>query len=292
MNLCTTDKTYRIRQVQSSNSIHVIHTSDNRGRLIPLIRPHADPEEDDSADMSETETVTAIAKCGSTLEVNALSDEECLVSAKQMLGRRLRVYDVEMNQANGDGDGDGTMVKQSIFEDLPFADSQCENAWTELCAFVDKDYSRNSQGMKEEAFRPSARVKLELWRRILEGCILQSIDLEKQFLVRDVWKAVLGEDGDDKDSGFSKPLFDAVIRRLAEQSTESEFKCLSSPLSTLLQSCNQHTDMHRVKHGQTHLHQMDRRDLSRSNRSHRQTSHRSNRVSPWMERFVTGEMAG
>ena len=72
------------------------------------------------------------------------------------------------------------------------------------------------------------------WKRILEGCILHSIDVEKQFLVQDLWKAVLGDEDDDvKEKTISRSLFDAIVRRLAEQSSEngveddSELKCLS-----------------------------------------------------------------
>lgn len=237
MNLCTPDKTYRIRQVQSSNSIHIIETSDNQNEVIPLIKQQQNEEL-----LGAPETVTAIAKCGSTLELHALKTEESLPLAKQMLARLLRVYDelsTEKDLANHDDDEDVVMsesddkglinqaiqMKNAVFDDLPYARSQCEAAWVELCAFVSRDAAMRA------ACQPSARVKLELWKRLLEGCILQSIDLEKQFLVRDLWKAVLGQDTDNEKM-FSRPLFDAVVRRLSEGSgtsiseSESDLKCM------------------------------------------------------------------
>jgi hypothetical protein len=47
----------------------------------------------------------------------------------------------------------------------------------------------------------------------MEGAILQAIDLEKQFLVRDLWKSVLDED-DTSDPPFPRALLEAVVRRL------------------------------------------------------------------------------
>lgn len=176
-----------------------------------------------------------------------LSNEESFDAAKSMLARILRVWDDGMT-FNNDDDGDVDMdrsedgelntkrsflVKNAIIDDLPFADSQCRKAWIELCAFVPDNNYKSLSG-ERLAFRPSAAVKLGTWKRILEGCILHSIDVEKQFLVQDLWKAVLGDEDDDvKEKTISRSLFDAIVRRLAEQSSEngveddSELKCLS-----------------------------------------------------------------
>lgn len=242
VNLCTPTKTFRIRQVQSSNSIHIIKPSDGQSDVIPLIKRQKDDNDTEIA----PETVTAIAKCGSTLELQGLSNEESFAAAKSMLVRILRVWDEGMtfeNDDDGDCDMDGSedtelatrrtvLVKKAVIDDLPFADFQCEKAWIELCAFVPENYK--SPSGERPAFRPSAAVKLGTWKRILEGCILHSIDVEKQFLVRDLWKAVLGDEvDDDREKTVSRSLFDAIIRRLAERSGEnavegdSELKCLS-----------------------------------------------------------------
>lgn len=196
------------------------------------------------------ETITAIAKCGSTLEMQGLSSEESFAAAKGMLVRILRVWDDKMTFNNdddddGDVDMDGSedaelnatrslLVKKAVIDDIPFADSQCRKAWIELCAFVPDNNYKALSG-ERLAFRPSAAVKLGIWKRILEGCILHSIDVEKQFLVRDLWKAVLGDKDDDdvKEKTFSRSLFDAIVKKLAERSSEdwveddSEVKCLS-----------------------------------------------------------------
>jgi sister chromatid cohesion protein DCC1 len=202
-------------------------------------------QKDDNDTEFTPETVTAIAKCGSTLELQGLSSEEIFASAKNMLARILRIWDEGMTFVNDDGDVDldGTettelnmkrmmTVKRSIINDLPFSDLQCQKVWIELCAFVPDSYKSPSGG--RPAFRPSAAVKLGIWKMILEGCILHSIDVEKQFLVRDLWKAVLGDEDDgDREKTVSRSLFDAIVRRLAERAGEngaegdSELKCLS-----------------------------------------------------------------
>ncbi|KUL84719.1 hypothetical protein ZTR_07646 [Talaromyces verruculosus] len=229
VNLCTPTKTFRIRQVQSSNSIHIIKPSDGQSDVIPLTKTQKDGGDDTEI---APETVTAIAKCGSTLELQVLSNEESFAAAKSMLVRVLRVWDEGMTFDSDDGDVDmdgnedtelmkrNMLVKRAVIDDLPFADLQCEKAWIELCAFVPEKYK--SQSGERPAFRPSAAVKLGIWKRILEGCILHSIDVDKQFLVRDLWKAVLGdEDDDDREKTVSRSLFDAIVRRLAEHTGEN-----------------------------------------------------------------------
>lgn len=241
VNLCTPTKTFRIRQVQSSNSVHIIKPSNGQSDVIPLIKRQQDDGDDTGI---APETVTAIAKCGSTLELQGLSNEESFAAAKSMLARILRVWDEGMIFENDDGDVDmdgsedtelatkrSRLVKKAVIGDLPFADLQCEKAWIELCAFVPENY-KSTTG-ERLAFRPSAAIKLGIWKRVLEGCILHSIDVEKQFLVRDLWKAVLGDqDDDEREITVSQSLFDAIVRRLAERTGEnavegdSELKCL------------------------------------------------------------------
>ncbi|KAL3706509.1 hypothetical protein TMatcc_007521 [Talaromyces marneffei ATCC 18224] len=236
VNLCTPTKTFRIRQVQSSNSIHIIKPSDGQNKVITLSKRQKHDGEDENDTEIAPETVTAIAKCGSTLELQGLSNEESFALAKSMLARILRVWDEGMTFDNDDEDvdmdgGEATellpmnrnmLVKKAVIGDLPFADTQCQKAWIELCAFVPGNYK--SPSGERPAFQPSATVKLGIWKRILEGCILQNIDVEKQFLVGDLWKAVLGDEDDDdheREKTMSRSLFDVVVKRLAERSGEN-----------------------------------------------------------------------
>jgi sister chromatid cohesion protein DCC1 len=65
---------------------------------------------------------------------------------------------------------------------------------------------------------------------LMEGAILQGIDLEKQFLVGDLWKSVLDDD-DALELPFPRGLLEAVVRRLCvadeRPSLADEIKCKS-----------------------------------------------------------------
>lgn len=97
-------------------------------------------------------------------------------------------------------------VREQICQDIPVSTAQCEQGWMEVCAFVDG-------GEEVAGWRPSARSRLRVWKRLTEGAILQSIDLEKQFLVGDLWKSVLDED-DEQEPPFPRALLEAVVRRI------------------------------------------------------------------------------
>lgn len=182
--------------------------------------------------------MTAIAKCGSTLELHIPTGG---FSAIPFLEKSLGLYE----RRSGDDDGDIPMDESSdgfgaispaelrgrVFVDIPVSSAQCEAGWTEICAFVDE-----KQGA---CWRPSARMRLNVWKRLVEGAILQGIDLEKQFLVRDLWKSVLDDD-DASEPPFPRALLEAVVRRLCvvdeRPAMTDEIKC-ESLLARCLISC-------------------------------------------------------
>jgi sister chromatid cohesion protein DCC1 len=178
----------------------------------------------ESGGLDASETVTTIAKCGSTLELHIPPEG---FSAVPFLEKALELYDrlsweggTEMTPA------ERRMSREKLFTDIPVSTAQCQSGWDELCAFVygDDDDARSDQAV---CWRPSAMVKLAVWKRMFEGSVLQGIDLEKQFLARDLWKAVLD---DDDEEPFPRPLFDAILTRLLESpgANESEIKCKHS----------------------------------------------------------------
>lgn len=97
-------------------------------------------------------------------------------------------------------------VMEGVWVDIPVSRAQCEQGWMELCSFVDA-------GEEVGCWRPSARARLGVWRRLVEGAVLQGIDLEKQFLVGDLWNSVLDED-DAAEPPFPRALLEAVVRRI------------------------------------------------------------------------------
>lgn len=169
------------------------------------------------------DTVTAVAQCGTTLELRALEDGSTAIG---FLEYSLPIYDhLGAEEDVMDVEGDSTsMTKDAVLNDIPMSPAECEQAWVELCAFVHTD------GKKTSCWRPSAKAKLEVWKKILEGSVIHGIELDKQFLVRDLWKAA--SDDEDDESPFHKDLFGAVVRRLADKQSlegrkhgETELKC-------------------------------------------------------------------
>ncbi|CAG8926968.1 unnamed protein product [Penicillium salamii] len=202
INLCTATSTYRIRQVQSSNSIHVLRPS--HGEISQAdIKVVEDVET--SLDLPN-EAVTTIAKCSSTLELHVPPGG---FSAIPFLEKSLRLYDrrdedISMDESRPLGALEMRQVREQMCLDIPVSTAQCEQGWVDLCAFVDG-------GEEVAGWRPSARARLHVWKSLVEGAVLQGIDLEKQFLVGDLWKSVFD---DEQDAPFPRALLDAVVRRI------------------------------------------------------------------------------
>ncbi|KAJ5656623.1 hypothetical protein N7507_008573 [Penicillium longicatenatum] len=214
VNLCTPTQTYRIRQVQSSNSLHILRPSP--GNISQAdIKVVAEEDGDSGALKIPDDAVSSIAKCGSTLELHVPPGA---FSAVPFLEKALQLYDPR----SGDDDGDIMMDESSdapvdkgpagvrrlrdlVCADIPVCAAQCEQGWVEICAFV---YGKHEL----TCWRPSARTRLNVWKRMMEGAVLQGIDLEKQFLVGDLWKSVLDED--DTPEPFPRACLEAVVRRL------------------------------------------------------------------------------
>lgn len=223
VNLCTQTKTYGVKEVQSSNSIM-------------LIRPEKDNRKAAGGD-EEEDTVTVFSQCWSSLELHDF--EGGVASAASFLEKSLPVYhplgDDEDNIMYFDEDTTSTAVtgirnkrspKGAVLSDVPMSPAECELGWIEVCAFVHAD--------EKKAWRPSAEAKLEVWKKILEGSVIQGIEVDKQFLVKDLWKAAT--DDEDDELPFRKELFEAVVRRLVDQETykpgtELKCKCREAPLT-------------------------------------------------------------
>ena len=169
-----------------------------------------------------TDGMASIAKCGSTLELHTPKEG---FSAAPFLTRTVGVYDgpgggnVDMD-TDTDTDMDMDMdtlevtIRNAVFADIPVSRAQCEEAWVDLCAFVQgrrSDIDPNSAA--GYCRRPSAKCKVSVWKRVVEGAVLQGINLEKQFLANDLWKSVLDDNGDEP---FPRALFEAVVRRVCE----------------------------------------------------------------------------
>ncbi|KKK21261.1 hypothetical protein ARAM_001260 [Aspergillus rambellii] len=243
LNLCTPTQTYRVRQVQSSNSLHLLTpgrgaiqkrdsrivgeqaaetNNDNNNNNKNGEEEEEDDDDDDDDDdntFNQTDPVTSIAKCGSTLELDTP------VAGFSAAPRTTTLPEDLDPSARRD-------AIERVFDDIPVSRRQCEAGWVDACAFL-------LGAPSVTGWVPSAQVKLAVWKRLLEGSVLHGIDLGKQFLVRDLWRSVLDEDGGDEP--FPRPLFEAVVRRVCESggqkgnAFESEMKWASIDKSICVQ---------------------------------------------------------
>ncbi|KAF9883428.1 hypothetical protein FE257_003469 [Aspergillus nanangensis] len=236
VNLCTATQTYQIRQVQSSNSIHIIRPSNGADDRVQLGDINIVVAGEEDAHLDLVDSITTIAKCGSTLELYEPPEG---FSAVPYLLRLLRVFDL-VDWEEGDqvlaklGRGQGSSataaattvivgggttydmeqgVVRAVMRDVPVCGALCERGWVDMCAFVVGGRAGDEGG--DWCRRPTAGVRLAVWKRVVEGAVLQGIDLEKQFLVSDLWRSLL-DDGDDGVEPFPRPLFEAVVRRVCE----------------------------------------------------------------------------
>ncbi|OJJ66874.1 hypothetical protein ASPBRDRAFT_59310 [Aspergillus brasiliensis CBS 101740] len=214
INLCTPTQTYRIRQVQSSNSLHILRPSDDGTQRGDLAVIGATQEDDQNVpDLNLSETMTAIAKCGSTLELHKPQEG---FNINPILEGLLGTYDSGDDIAMSTGQGgmmvdstDQRQIVEKLFADVPVSNMQCARAWKDICAFVLPATGRG--------WVPTARAKIAVWKRVVEGAVLQGIDLGTQFLVEDLWKSILDEDGEAE---WPRELFEAVVRRVCETGDE------------------------------------------------------------------------
>jgi sister chromatid cohesion protein DCC1 len=156
--LCTPDRTFQLRQVQTSNSLFVTQPAlETHGNEIPV------------------PVTRAIASCTATLELHP-SD----ASAVALLREALPVYDIIAGDVDATGNG---RSKAAIFEDIPLSDTQCQSGWNEVLAFEHDDGS----------FQPSVNALAQVWRSINAATLAEGVKLDSQFLTDDITRAVAEE---------------------------------------------------------------------------------------------------
>lgn len=160
--LCTPDKTFHLRQVQTSNSLFVTQPQ--------YLDSHGNEDDIPAA------ATCAIASCPTTLELHP-SD----ASAVALLHEALPVYDIVAGDVDATRNGKSMVA---IFEDLPLSDAQCQTGWNELLAFEHED----------NTYRPSVNALSYVWRSINAAALAEGVKLDSQFLTEDVATAV-SEDG-------------------------------------------------------------------------------------------------
>jgi sister chromatid cohesion protein DCC1 len=157
--LCTRDKTFQLRQVQTSNSLFITQPAlEAHGNEIPI------------------PATRAIASCTATLELHP-SD----ASAESLLRDVLPVYDIVAGDVDATGNN---MSKAVICEDVPLSEGQCNAGWNALIAFEHENSS----------YQPSANALAQVWRSINAAALAEGVKLDSQFLTDDITRAVAEED--------------------------------------------------------------------------------------------------
>lgn len=185
--LCTPNKTFHLRQVQTSNSLFVTQPQylDSHGNDIPV------------------PATCAVASCPNTLELHP-SD----ASAVDLLHEALPIYDIVAGDVDATGNGKS---KDAIFDNLPLSDAQCQAGWNELMAFE----------LDEDTYRPSVNALSQVWRSINAAALAEGVRLDSQFLTEDMATAV-AEDGHP--SSFAKAVLRHLSND--EQDAAGPWSCL------------------------------------------------------------------
>lgn len=156
--LCTPNKTYQVRQVQTSNSLFVTQTAlEAHGNEIPV------------------PTTRAIASCTATVELLPAQG-----SPIASLEKALPLYDIVDGEVEA---ATNRLSKTAMLSDLPFSDGECEEAWTTLMAFE----------FGGSVYRPTANTLSQVWRSINATAVAEGVKLDQQFLTDDIARAVAEE---------------------------------------------------------------------------------------------------
>ncbi|KAI1513015.1 hypothetical protein Ptr86124_008035 [Pyrenophora tritici-repentis] len=157
--LCTPNKTFQLRQIQTSNSLLVTQ---------PILQHHGNDE-------MPTPATCAIASCAVTLQVDAST-----ASALGLLRDALAVYDIVAGDVDATPNG---RSKPNVFADMPVSDGECEAAWTELMAFE----------LDGSSYQPSANALSHVWRAINAAALAEGIPLNQDFLTDDITRPAAEE---------------------------------------------------------------------------------------------------
>jgi hypothetical protein len=176
--LCTPDKTFGIRQKNSSNTVYMLQSSESNmspDGAIPA------PE------------LVGISKLESTLETLPAPSTKASTYIRQLLP-------ILSTGAPMTGRTQ-PMTKGQLFSNIPLSDAECELVFREQSAFADH--------ITKHCWIPSAALKINTWHSILENARANAVDLTAE-LNEDTLPSL--KDGlEDLAPGF----FEAIIYSIA-----------------------------------------------------------------------------
>ena len=176
--LCTPDKTFGIRQKNSSNTVYVLQSS----------------ESDTSPDGAITAPeLVGISKLESTLETLPAPSTKASTYIRQLLPILSTGAPVTGRTQ--------PMTKGQLFSNIPLSDAECELAFRELSAFADH--------ITKHCWIPSATLKINTWHSILENARANAVDLTAE-LDEDALLSL--KDGLED---LAPGLFEAIVHSIA-----------------------------------------------------------------------------
>lgn len=234
VNLCTSDRTYFVRQVHSSNSIIVAGPSQSseRGGSIG----GGNGGENGNTDWRESTGLSALALCRATLE---LSGPPADFSAFAFLRHALQVYttgNISARSGGGAGIDNSGMDMDSdaerriaatiahVLVDIPLSPVECMSAWREACAFVGPAPAEEARDSQDSpalvCYRPSAEAALAAWSRVMDGALVRGLKIAKPQARIPMAELLAGaremDSGDgDGDEEIPRGLVEAVVRRVS-----------------------------------------------------------------------------
>ncbi|GAB7343243.1 hypothetical protein MBLNU457_1301t1 [Dothideomycetes sp. NU457] len=194
--LCSPNRTYQLRQVQTSNSLYVVAPSSS-----------AVNESNDQSGPG----VTTFAQCNWTLEVLDAPSQSALPYMKQLIPL---CTGPEINQILTKAD---LRTKAAIFSDVPLSDAECEQVWTDIVAFEDK--------ARKSSFRPPPRILTKVWAAVSLAAVEKTIDLSKGLKVTDIEDLISALDE------VPPELVEAMVKRLLPP--EQQKLLIDAPLSDI-----------------------------------------------------------
>lgn len=176
--LCTPDKTFGIRQKNSSNTVYILQSREGDASL------------DEAITVPE---LVGISQLESTLETLPAPSTKPSTHIRQLLP-------ILSTGAPLTGRTE-PMTKDELFSNIPLSDAECEAAFREQSAFADH--------ITKHCWIPSAALKINTWHSILENARANAVNLTAEL---DEDTVLSLKDGlEDLKPG----LFDAIIHSIA-----------------------------------------------------------------------------
>ena len=179
MVVCDDERTFQVRQMQSSNLLYILQPSTEQ------------PSAENESSVPQT-GLTAIGQCKALLEV-----VQTTTSPISFFEQSIPTFGIERIGSNSHHAINDRKSKSQLLIDAPFSSGEFDSAWIELCAFE----------LEQQAWRPSAAVLLSLWKSFTNAGAVKGIDLTQPFALVDVVSMI-------DEEGFPKPLLQAMLRLL------------------------------------------------------------------------------